>query len=129
MNSSQTVIANFALCHCATDVTGAVVINYGSITPHATTAGRSVQTVTVKNISATTIKGPISLVLDQLTAGVTLYKPTGYTSVTLPAGSPYLSAAVNLAPGQSTSFQLQFTNPGDVGFSYQARVLAGTGPR
>jgi Divergent InlB B-repeat domain len=129
MNTSQTVIANFAPCHCATDVTGAVVISYGSITPHATTGGRSVQTVTVTNISATTIKGPISLVLDQLTAGVTLYKPTGYTSVTLPAGSPYLSAAVNLAPGQSTSFQLQFTNPGNVGFSYQARVLAGTGPR
>jgi hypothetical protein len=129
MNTSQTVIANFALCHCATDVTGAVVISYGSITPHATTSGRSVQTVTVKNISTTTIKGPISLVLDQLTAGVTLYKPTGYTSVMLPAGSPYLNATVNLAPGQSASFQLQFTNPGNIGFSYQARVLAGTGPR
>jgi hypothetical protein len=128
MNSAQTVIANFALCHCATDVTGSVVINYGSITLHPT-IGRYVQTVTVKNTSAITIKGPISLVLDQLTAGVTLDKRTGYTSVMLPAGSPYVNSSVNLAPAQSTSFQLQFTNPGGIGFSYQARVLAGTGPR
>lgn len=90
---------------------------------------RSVQTVTLKNTSSTTIAGPVSLVLDQLTANVTLYNPSGSTTLILPAGSPYINVDTSLSPGQSVSVQLQFTNPGNVAVTYQARVLAGPGSR
>ena len=128
MTSSQTVIANFVLCTCALDVTSSMAITYSGITLNPTTR-RYVQTVTLKNKSAATITGPISFVLDQLTSGVALYNPSGTTDFMLPSGSPYMNAAVNLASGQSTSIQLQFVNTGNVAFSYQARVLAGTGSR
>ncbi len=48
----------------------------------------------------------------------------------LPAGSSYINAATtSLAPGQSVALQLQFTNSGNVAFSYDPRVLAGPGSR
>jgi hypothetical protein len=47
----------------------------------------------------------------------------------LPAGSPYRNAITSLAPGQPVALQLQFTNPGNVVFSYEPRVLAGAGSR
>jgi hypothetical protein len=128
MNSSQTVIANFALCTCALDVTKSMTISYGGVTLNPVTR-RYVQTVTFKNTSASTIAGPISFVLDLLTSGVTLYNASGATDLVLPSGSPYVNASINLASGQSTSIQLQFTNPANGVFSYQGRVLAGPGSR
>jgi len=86
---------------------------------------RYVQTVTLTNNSAATLSGPISLVLNALTAGVTLWNASGTTNLMLPAGSSYINAATNLAPGQSIALQLQFTNSGNVAFSYSPRVLAG----
>jgi hypothetical protein len=90
---------------------------------------RYVQTVTLKNNSAATITGPISLVLDNLSPNVTLYNASGTTNLVTPAGSPYINANVNLAPGVSVTVQLQFTNPGNIVFDYVPRVLAGTGAR
>ena len=90
---------------------------------------RYVQTVTLKNNSSATIAGPMSLVLDQMTANVTLYNASGVTTLILPGGRPYINVDANLSPGQSVSVQLQFTNPGNVAVTYQARVLAGPGSR
>ena len=128
MNATQTVTANFALCECATDVTGSIGITYGGVTLNPMTR-RYVQTVTLRNNTAATILGPISLVLDKLSPNVTLYNASGTTSLVLPANSPYMNANTNLAPGQSVALQLQFTNPGNIVFSYDARVLAGPGSR
>jgi hypothetical protein len=64
-----------------------------------------------------------------LSANVTLVNATGTTPLMLPAGSPFINAATNLAPGQSAAIQLQFTNPGNVVFGYETRVLAGPGSR
>lgn len=129
MNASQTVTANFALCACAADVTSAIGITFGGVTLNPMTR-RYVQTVTLRNNSAATIAGPISLVLDKLSPNVTLYNATGNTALVLPADSPYINAnIVNLAAGQSVALQLQFTNPGNIVFSYDARVLAGPGSR
>jgi len=60
---------------------------------------------------------------------VTLWNASGTTNLMLPAGSSYINAATNLAPGQSIALQLQFTNSGNVAFSYSPRVLAGPGSR
>jgi hypothetical protein len=128
MNASQTVTANFALCECAVDVTGSLGITYSGVTLNAMTR-RYVQTVTLRNNAAATITGPISLVLDKLSPNVALYNASGTTALVLPAGSPYVNASTNLATGQSVALQLQFTNPGNVVFSYDARVLAGPGSR
>jgi hypothetical protein len=128
MNAAQTVVAYFAACACAADVTGSVGIRYSGVTLNPMTR-RYVQTVTVTNTSAGAITGPISLVLDDLTANVTLFNASGTTTLMLPGGSPYMNANVNLAPGQSVAVQLQFLNPGNSPFSYEARVLAGAGSR
>jgi len=126
--TSQTVTAGFEACSCAEDVTSSIGLTYGGLTINPVTR-RYVQTVTLKNTSSTTIDGPLSLVLDQLTANVTLYNPTGSTTLVLPAGRPYITVDATLSPGQIVSVQLQFTNPGNVGVTYQARVLAGSGSR
>jgi hypothetical protein len=128
MITSQTVIAKFDACSCAEDVTSSIGLAYGGFTLNPMTR-RYVQTVTLKNNSSAPIAGPVSLVLDQLTANVALYNPSGTTSLILPAGSPYLNVDAILSPGQSVSVQLQFTNPGNVAVTYQARVLAGPGSR
>lgn len=128
MDVSKTVVANFVLCTCATDVTSAVGMTYSGVTLNPITR-RYVQTVTMKNNTASAITGPLSLVLDNLTANVTLFNPAGTTDAMQPAGSPYVNASVNLAPGQSVGVQLQFVNPGNIPFTYQARVLAGPGLR
>ena len=124
MTSSQTVIANFASCACATDVTASIAITYGGITFNPTTR-QSVQRLMLTNKSTSTITGPISFVLDQLPSGVTLYNPSGTTDLMLPSGSPYMNVNINLPAGQSITMQPQFTNPGNVPIAYRARVLAG----
>jgi hypothetical protein len=126
MNTSQTVIANFDVCTCATDVTSSFSIRGGYT---MVTGTNQTETVALKNTSTATITGPISFVLDQLTAGVTLANAGGTTDQMLPAGSPYVNVGVNLAPGQSVLIQLQFTNPGNVAVSYKPRVLSGPGSR
>jgi len=128
MNASQTVTANFAPCECPVDVTSSLGITYGGVTLNPMTR-RYVQTVTLKNNSAVTVVGPISLVLDKLSPNVTVYNSSGTTALVLPAGSPYMNANTNLAPGQSVALQLQFINTGNIVFSYDARVLAGPGSR
>ena len=128
VNFSQTVVAGFEACSCAEDVTSSLGLTYSGFTINPMTR-RYVQTVTLKNNSSTMIAGPVSLVLDQLTANVTLYNPSGTTTLLPPAGSPYFNVDTILSPGQSVSVQLQFTNPGNVAVTYQARVLAGPGSR
>ena len=128
MNASQTVTATFAACDCPTDVSGVISITRSGVTFNPMTR-RYVQTVTLQNNSVATITGPLSLVLDGLSPDVTLANASGTTALMLPSGSPYVNVAVNLAPGQNLAIQLQFTNPGNAVFSYDTRVLAGSGAR
>jgi CSLREA domain-containing protein/uncharacterized repeat protein (TIGR02543 family) len=129
MNSAQTVTANFAPCNCVADMSGAVTVTRGGFVLNPAT-GRFAQTVTVTNIAGFTIQGPLSLVLDSLSADATLFNATGITDVSaLPVGSPYLNANVSLAPGQSTTFALQFSDPTRAAVTYNTRVLAGPGAR
>jgi hypothetical protein len=128
LDQPQTVTAVFT-CSCAADVSNSVTVTRGGFVLNPVT-GRFAQTVTIKNISAATIIGPLSLVLDSLSSNASLFNATGATdTLELPAGSPYLNASVNLAAGQNTAFSLQFTDPSHTAITYNTRVLAGPGPR
>jgi uncharacterized repeat protein (TIGR02543 family) len=129
MSQSQTVTANFQSCACAQDVSGLMFVTLGGFTLNPIT-GRFLQTVTLTNGSAATITGPISLVLDNLSSNATLANATGTTdALAPPAGSPYINASTNLAPGQAITVTLQFTDPSRGAISYTTRVLAGPGSR
>jgi hypothetical protein len=69
-----------------------------------------------------------ALVLDGLTAGLTLFNATGTTSASAPpAGSPYIETGP-IGAGASISVTLQFTRVGSPVVAYTARVL-GPGAR
>lgn len=113
----------------ATDVTSSVTVTRGAYVLNLTT-GHYAQNVTVTNNSSSTITGPISLVLDSLSANATLYNRTSHTdSAAPPSGSPYINSAGDLGPGQSATFALQFTDPTRTAVTYNTRVLAGSGDR
>ena len=113
---------------CATDAGGQVqVIRSGFGYNFATQ--RFVQTVTLKNLSASILAGPLSLVLDNLSSNATLFSPSGTTACAAPAGSPFINSSGNLNPGASVSVTLQFMNPSRAGITYATRVLAGSAGR
>ena len=91
--------------------------------------GRFVQTVTLKNTGSSIIKGPVSLVVDNLSSNATLYNPSGTTGCAAPAGSAFVNWGGDLAPAASASIVLQFTNPTRGAITYATRVLAGTAGR
>jgi CSLREA domain-containing protein len=129
LTGPQTITANFNSCGCAIDVSGSVSVTRGGFVLNPA-SGRYAQTVTVTNVSAAAITGPISLVLDGLSANAALFNATGLTdSLDPPAGSPYLNSAASLAPGQSAMFALQFTDLTKTAITYGTRVLAGPGAR
>jgi len=113
---------------CASNTTASVTVKRGGYV-YSIGTGRFTQTVTLTNTSAGTLNGPVSLVLDKLTNGVSLYNAGGVTYCTEPVGSAYLSEPGDLKSGQSVNFTLQFTDPTKTGISYTPRVLSGLGPQ
>jgi hypothetical protein len=129
MNQAQTITAVFVVCGCAADVSAITTVTRSGYVLNPATE-RYTQTVTVTNNSANAITGPLSLVLDGLSVGATLFNATGTTDTfELPAGSPYLNANLSLAAGQKTSFTLQFADPSHAAISYNTRVVTGPGVR
>ena len=131
MSQSQTVTANFSFCGCALDVSDAIVVTRGGFVLNLVT-GRYVQTVTLTNTSGSSITGPISLVLDNLSSYASLFNASGSTdSLEPPAGSRYVNVTNNnLGAGASVSVQLQFTDATrTTPINYATRVLAGPGAR
>jgi hypothetical protein len=129
MNQPQTITANFIACDCAADVSNSVSVTRGGYVLNPGTK-RYAQTVVLTNTSATAIQGPISLVVDGLSGDVSLFNLTGSTDALFPpAGDPYISSSAGLAPAQSVSVTLQFTDPTRAAITYNTRVLAGPGSR
>jgi hypothetical protein len=126
MNSPLTLEAIFLPCGCAADVTNSLTVTPGPIVLNPVTKHYA-QTVTVKNNSANTLAAPVSLVVQNLTEGVTLINGSGVTTYVTPRLSPFIGTNVNLAPGQSTSFTLQFENSTNAAISYTTRVVSGPG--
>ena len=87
------------------------------------------QLVRVKNTGTSVAPAPVSLVLDNLPAGVTLSNAAGTSAVLAPTGSPYVNLTVPggfLLPQEETVAFLEFTNSGNAGVSYDTRVLTVT---
>jgi hypothetical protein len=116
---------------CATSVTSDLSIDLGSLTYNSTTKLWST-TATVTNTGTKALSGPVSLVLADLTSGVTLTTRSGSTVCFAPKGSPYidlyLSANNRLPAGTSTKITLSFSDPSDAAISFTSEV-AGPGAR
>lgn len=80
-------------------------------------------TVTIKNISSTTISGPFQIVFSNLTSGVQLGDSTGQYN-----GSPYItvSGTASLASGQSATVSVQFTDPSNSAINFTPLIYAGS---
>lgn len=78
-------------------------------------------TLTIKNVSAAAINGPLQVVFTSLTSGVTLANATGSIS-----GTPFLTVPANLAPGQLVTISLQFTNPSNARVNFAPAIYSGS---
>ncbi|MGD0772484.1 MAG: hypothetical protein ABSC05_06645 [Candidatus Solibacter sp.] len=113
---------------CAADVTANVNVALGGYV-YSMGTGRFSQKVTLTNTSGAVITGPLSLVLDSLPGGVSLYNGTGATACAAPIGSPFVNFNGDLAAGASESVTLQLPDPTMTAITYTPRVLAGTATR
>ena len=121
----------------AADVSGGVRVDAGPFLPQTAAggaAGRSKQVVTLTNVGADPLAGPLTLVLDRLKdPAATLRNAAGSTTVAGRPGSPYVNVTPPgsvLAPGASVTVKLKFLNPNLNGsLRYRTRVLAGAGAR
>jgi hypothetical protein len=112
-----------------TDVTSQVSLRLGGFV-FDRASRRYTQIVTLANSSGGVLAGPISLVFDGLSAGVTVAGMTNVTVHQAPAGSPYLDVSTtDLVPGALLTLSLRFDDPLNVALRYVPRVLAGMGTR
>ena len=113
---------------CATDVTALLNVTRGGFSLNLVTHLYR-QTVTVRNLGAAPVDGPLAYVLDGLTPGVSLINPSGVTACAGPAGSPYVlvpTGGGQLAPGESVSLLLEYAVYGTTrSINYNARLLSG----
>jgi hypothetical protein len=116
---------------CAANISASVSITQGMPKLDRKT-GRYTQSVTLKNNDGT-VAGPLSLVLDGLSANATLFNATGTTGCVAPTGTPYINVGVGtdgfFGTREKVSVTLEFQNPSGQTISYTPRVLVGTGPR
>jgi hypothetical protein len=86
------------------------------------------QIVTVTNILAGAINGPIYLAVDNLSSNTALANKVGNTLNNAPTGSPYVVVApAGLTAGASATATLQFTIPASGGITDSLRVIATNG--
>jgi len=80
-------------------------------------------TVTIKNVSSSTIAGPFQIVLNSLTSGVTLTNATGSFG-----GWPYITVpgVGSLASGQSATVNVRFKNPSNTMINFTPVAYAGS---
>jgi hypothetical protein len=96
---------------------------YGATLNRAT--GKYVGSVTVTNMTGSTITTPLQVLLGGLSAGVTLDNASGVGSGAVGNGAPYVTLGGSLAPGASVSVPLTFTNPNRVVIGYSPALYKG----
>jgi hypothetical protein len=106
----------------STLLTGAQVSVLASGLAYSRVNQTFIGTLTITNISSSTIDGPFQLVLDSLTPGVALANATntfgGWSYVTI-------SSQGSLAPGQSANVNLQFKDPSNSTINFTPLVYSG----
>ncbi len=129
MNLDKSCTAKFTqLIACAKDISGSLRVTRSGFTLNFGTQ-RFQQTIKLTNTGTSSITGPISVALDSLPAGVSLFNKAGIT-ICSPGGSPFINAGfTSLAAGASFSVVLQFTDPSNAAITYTTRVLGATGTR
>jgi hypothetical protein len=108
----------------APNVTGQFTVTGGVISFNRGTQKYS-QPVALTNNGADL--SSVALVLDNLAAGATMLAPSGTTSATTPAGSPYTEVGP-ITSGSTANIVIQFTRTGTGAITYTPRVL-GPGTR
>jgi hypothetical protein len=114
----------------ATDVSPNTSVTTSGVRLNRNT-GRYVGTVTVKNNSATSIPGPISLVLN-FQGNVQLFDYDGLTCATSPSGLSFINLPINnnvLLSGGSVVAKIEFLNPNQELIKFTTKVLSGPGAR
>jgi hypothetical protein len=79
-------------------------------------------TLTLTNVSTSTVSGPLQVLLTGITPGVSLVNPTGNLF-----GTPYLTvSSVSLAPAQAVTVNVQFRNPSNALINFTPAVYSGS---
>ncbi len=80
-------------------------------------------TVTIQNISGSTITGPLEIAFTSLPSGVTLVNATGNFN-----GTPYITvpSLASLAPAQSATVNVQFSDPSMVSIKFTPVIYSGS---
>ena len=103
-----------------TDASAGMKATQSGLTLNRTTQQMS-GTIAFTNQTTTTYDGVLMLRLDTLSDGVTLVNRSGSQG-----GAPTLTLpSTRLAPGQTVTFPLVFTNPARVAIAYTPRLFAG----
>jgi hypothetical protein len=79
--------------------------------------------LTLTNLSAGAVSGPLQILFTGLPPGVTLVNAAGN-----PAGTPYLTvpAVASLPPGQSITISVQFKNPSNAPIHFTPAIYSGS---
>ena len=79
--------------------------------------------ITIKNTSATALQRPLTLLLLNLSAGISVLNPLG----TLAGQGPYLAVPGSsaLAPNQSATISIEFTNTGNARTDFVVKTYSG----
>jgi len=91
-----------------------------------------VSLATLKNTTANSIAGPMSLAFNFSEGGVSLKNSLGVTCGTSPVGLAYVNVPLNnneLLPGESVEVSLSFASPDRAAVTATTKVLSGPGAR
>src|SRR5450830_227209 len=113
------VVVSLNLLPSAVDVTAGIQKISSGLTFNRAT-GLFTGTVTLVNKSGATLNGPLHLVLNGLTSGVTLVNASGSKD-----GAPYVTSNASLAAGASVTVPVTFRNPNKINMTYSAAVFSG----
>lgn len=128
-NGQQRAFLATPVASCASDATPQVKVMAGGFMRVGLTS-QFRQVVTLTNIGAATIAGPLSLAVDDLSANAAVSNASGATACATPAGRPYVSVAGGLGVGASVNLLIVFSDPSLTPIRYTStRVLSGPDPR
>ena len=115
---------------CASSDTSGTSVTLGALTYNSKT-GIWKQTAKVKNTGSSTLTGPLSLVLANLSSDATLTDGNGSTVCFAPVGSPYIDLKLTdneLKKNASVTATLEFSAPSTATIKFTNEV-AGAGAR